>query len=85
MWGYRHSKLKINDTETEIKLTGIGYEIELDLVSEVVEKKLEYLFLNIDLPQRQVGSSFKFQNILDLNLLFSFTLMNTKKQKNLII
>jgi len=24
LWGYRYGKLKINDTETEIKLTGIG-------------------------------------------------------------
>ncbi len=64
LWGYRHGKLKINDTETEIKLTGIGYEIELDLVSEVVEKKLEYSFVDINLPPRQVSSSFDYANNL---------------------
>lgn len=64
LWGYRYGKLKINDTETEIKLTGIEYEIELDLVSEVVEKKLEYSFVDIDLPPRQVSSSFTYTNNL---------------------
>ena len=81
LWGYRYGKLKINDTETEIKLTGIGYEIELDLVSEIVEKRLEYSFIDVDLPPRQVSSSFTYDNNLKK---FEFLILKYPKLKFLI-
>ena len=81
LWGYRNGKFKIDDTEVEIKLTGIGYETELDLVSEVVEKKLEYSFVDVDLPPRQVSSSFNYENNLKK---FEFLITKYPKLKFLI-
>ncbi len=64
LWGYKAGKLNINDSQKEIKLTAKSYEIELDLLSEILEKKLEYSFVNVQLPLRIVKSSFIYKNNL---------------------
>jgi hypothetical protein len=50
LWGFRYGKLSINGSEYEIKLTAEGYEIEIDLLSEVLEQKLNYSFIEVMLP-----------------------------------
>lgn len=49
LWGFRYGKFMIDGSEKEIKLTSQGYEIELDLLSEVLAKKLNYSFIDVEL------------------------------------
>ena len=61
LWAFRKGELDINGHKKEIKLTARSYEIELDLLSEVLEKDLEYSFVDVKLPIRDVSSSFKYK------------------------
>lgn len=70
LWGFRYGKIDVDGGENEIKLTGIGYEIELDLLGEVLEKKLRYSFVNIELPEKKAKTSFDYtQNIIKMQFL----------------
>ena len=62
LWGYRYGKIKINDSEVQIKLTGLGYEIELDLLDEVLNKKLKYSFMDVELPTYEVKTSYDYDD-----------------------
>ena len=53
MWAYRNGKLNCNGKEHEIKLTGEGYEVELDLLNEVLLKDLKYSFVNVNMPDQK--------------------------------
>jgi hypothetical protein len=65
LWAYRNPKLLCNNGQIKkINLTASSYEIEIDLLSEVLEKRLEYSFVDIELPQRTSTSSFKYENNL---------------------
>jgi len=65
LWGFKIGEIKTDNSKYEkIKLTATGYEIELDLLSEVIGKGLQYAFLDIVLPAKNDGitSSFKYDN-----------------------
>jgi len=62
LWAYRTQKSYNNGESKCIKLTAKSYEIELDLLSELLEKKLRFSFVNVELPKRDVPSSFTFEN-----------------------
>jgi len=64
LWAYRYGKLHVNDIETEIKLTAVGYEIELDLLSEVLMKNLNFTFIDVELPERKTPSQFTYEQNL---------------------
>ncbi|MBI2580205.1 hypothetical protein HYV85_00155 [Candidatus Woesearchaeota archaeon] len=49
LWGYRYGKFIVNSEEKEIVLSSEGYEIELDLLSEVLSKNLNYSFIDVKL------------------------------------
>ena len=61
---YRYGKTNINNSEEEIKLTAQGYDIEIDLVDEVLSKKFKYSFVDIVLPPRDVLSSYNKEDSL---------------------
>lgn len=58
LWTYKHGKIKIDGVEKEIKLTSNGYEIELDLLGEVIGQKLGYSFVDVELPKIDKLSGF---------------------------
>lgn len=62
LWGYRTS-IKNNSGE-KIKLTAKSYDIELDLLGELLKNNLNFSFINVDLPTREVQSSFTYENNL---------------------
>ena len=62
LWGYRAGKICANGNHKEIILTAKSYEIELDLLSELLEKQLKFSFIDIKLPPREVKSSFSFDS-----------------------
>jgi len=64
LWAYRHGKLNINSHPKEIKLTAEGYEIELDLLGEILEKGLNHSFIDVELPLNQQTTSFKYEDNL---------------------
>lgn len=51
LWAYRYGKLNCDGKEDEIKLTAEGYEVELDLLNEVLSKDLRYSFVNVEMPK----------------------------------
>jgi hypothetical protein len=54
LWCYKTGKLNINGISQEIILTATGYEIELDLLSEVLDKKWFILLLMLNyLPKKK--------------------------------
>ena len=65
LWAFRCGKLKVDDQELEIKLTAEGYEIELDLLGEVLENNLNLSFIPIELPEVPSKSLFTYQNNID--------------------
>lgn len=70
LWAYRYGKLNLNGKEEEIKLTADGYEIELDLLNEVLFKNLRYSFVNVELPEITLSSGYNYiDNIKKLNFL----------------
>lgn len=81
LWGYRAGKLNVNGCQKEINLSAKSYEIELDLLSEVLEKNLEYSFIDVILPTRTAKSSFTYDNNL---IKMKFLLNKYKKLKNLL-
>jgi hypothetical protein len=81
LWGYRAGIFNINGCSKEIKLSAKSYEIELDLLSELLEKNLEYSFVNVVLPPRTAKSSFTYKNNL---IKMEFLLNKYKKLKNLL-
>src|SRR3989344_4099128 len=64
LWGYNTGKFKHNGEEKEITLTAEGYEIELDLLSEVLSNELGFSFIDVELPPHPSASSFKYENNL---------------------
>lgn len=64
LWAYRAGVIRRNGAETEICLTAKGYAIELDLLSEALEKGLNYSFVDVELPMRQTSSKFEYENNL---------------------
>lgn len=71
IWGYKTGKLSVNGTQKEIALTAEEYEVELDLLSEVLEKKLNQSFVEIALPETRIGTQFTFEkNLVKLRFLF---------------
>ena len=72
LWCYRHGKIDVNGEEKEIKLTAKKYDIEIDLVDEVLSKKLKYSFVNIELPPRDVPSGYtKEDNLSKMKFLLN--------------
>jgi len=65
LWGYRYGDIYVNATVCQILLTAEGYEIELDLLGEILEKDLNYSFIDVELPKRDANSSFTYKNNLD--------------------
>ena len=65
LWGYKFGKLNINGCYKEIELTAEGYEIELDLLCEVLKNNLNYSFVDVELPENsKIKSSFVYTNNL---------------------
>jgi len=64
LWGFRYGKIDIDGGEKEIKLSGLGYEIELDLLGELLEKKLKYSFVNVELPKKLLKTAFDWTDSL---------------------
>lgn len=62
LWGFRFGKFNDNGIQKEIKLSGEGYEIELDLLSEILSKKINYSFINVELPEAEVKTSFRSED-----------------------
>jgi len=63
LWGYKTGDYCINGCNISgIKLTAKSYEVELDLLSELLQKKLKFSFIDVELPPRTSSSSFKFEN-----------------------
>ncbi len=65
LWGFKLGEIKTNNSNCEnIKLTATGYEIELDLLSEVIGKGLQYAFFDVVLPTKNNGitTSFRYDN-----------------------
>jgi len=81
LWAFRTGKLNVNGSEKEIKLTAQSYEIELDLLSEALEKNLEYSFVDVELPERTSLSSFTYKNNL---MKMSFLLNKFERLKDCI-
>lgn len=63
LWGYRAS-IKDGSNNKKIKLTAKSYDIELDLLGELLKNNLKFSFINIDLPKRDAPSSFTYDNNL---------------------
>ena len=51
LWGYRAVRINIDGIDEEIKLTAMGYDIELDILTEVLIKKLNFSFIDVKLPE----------------------------------
>jgi len=83
LWAFRTGKLNTNNSQKEIKLIAQSYEIELDLLSEVLEKNLEYSFVDVELPPREVSSSFEYKNNL-MKMKFLLEKYKDNKLKELI-
>lgn len=81
LWGYKTGILNIDGIQKEIILTANSYEIELDLLGEILEKELEYSFIDINLPPRTSKSSFIYKNNLGK---MKFLLAKYKKLKDCI-
>ncbi len=58
LWTYRAKPIKINGTEKIVNLTAEGYDIELDLLDEVLSKGLNHSFVDITLPNVPLKTSF---------------------------
>lgn len=72
LWGFYTKDIEINGNKTKIILTAKEYDIELDLLSEVIEKGLGYIFVPISLPPREVKSQFPYEkNIAKMNFLIN--------------
>ena len=65
LWGYKLGEINVIGATTSIKLTAVGYDIELDLLGEVLENKLPFLFVNIELSEQpKILTSFQYRNNL---------------------
>jgi len=62
LWGYR--TFNKNNPNKKIILTAKSYDIELDLLGELLKNNLNFSFININLPPREVSSSFTYENNL---------------------
>lgn len=64
LWGYYAKEISISKGKTErICLTATSYDIELDLLSEVLSKKLNYIFVPIELPKAEAPKTgFTFED-----------------------
>ncbi|MBI1935705.1 hypothetical protein HYS31_04660 [Candidatus Woesearchaeota archaeon] len=60
LWAFRYGKLDSNGKE--ISLTSEGYEIELDLLDEVINKKLNFSFIEVDLPVQPITTSYTYED-----------------------
>ena len=70
LWGFQFGKIYCNSGQKEIKLTANGYEIELDLLSELMRNELLFSFIDVDLPPREAPSSFTYgRNVEKMNFL----------------
>lgn len=59
LWGFRCGKIQNNGDEKEIYINAQGYEIELDLLDEVLSKNLQYSFLDVELkPLEPIKTDF---------------------------
>lgn len=65
LWCFKYGKFCVGNSKKEIKLTAQNYEIELDLLGEVIKNKLKFSFVPISLPIRQEPSAFKPKNNID--------------------
>jgi len=61
LWGYQKGEINFNGNKKEIKLTARSYEIELDLLSEVLEKNLNFLFVDVELPPQKEIDNKEFK------------------------
>ncbi len=65
LWGYRYGEINHDGVTCQIHLCAEGYEVELDLISEVLTHNLNYSFIDIELPPRKAHSSFIHKNNLE--------------------
>ena len=75
LWAYKYGKLNLNGDKKEINLIAEGYEIELDLLGEVLKNNLTYSFVDVTLPHaplENVKSLFNYENNLK-KMKFLFT------------
>jgi len=62
LWGFYRREIEKNGIKNKINLTAKEYDIELDLLSEVLEKNFGFLFVPITLPKREIISAFTYEN-----------------------
>lgn len=61
LWRYKTSPKCINGCNKKITITAKSYEVELDLLSELLENQMKFSFIEVELPERKVTSSFTFE------------------------
>lgn len=72
LWAYKAKPQKTNGMEKNITLRAEGYDIELDLLDEVLSKTLNFSFVSINLPNIPVQTSFSFSdNLKKMNFLIN--------------
>lgn len=64
LWGYKYGKVFCNGKFCDVTLSAEGYEIEIDLLSEVISQKLSYSFIDVNLPPLEIKTSFTYDNNL---------------------
>lgn len=72
--GYYAKEITTNNDKVKINLSADGYDIELDLLSEILYKKINYVFIPLNLPESdyRTHSSFSFdQNIKKMKFLLN--------------
>lgn len=65
LWGFRSGKLTSPQRkEVKIELSADGYEVELDLLDEVLKYDLGFSFVDIELPKNDGRTSFSYEHNL---------------------
>ena|GEM_PF-1841806 len=72
LWAFRNGPLDCNGSQKEISLSAEGYELELDLLGEVLDKKLKHSFVDVELPTVSASTYFTAaDNIKKMRFLFT--------------